>query len=192
MSEQDKDLVPQADSEIEPVGDPQEFGFPAKPTAQQRKCWNDQERFLRAYAQCGRPYEACRAAGVTVHAYHRWDDRDLYSFKKRMEMAEQEYVEKMERELDRRILEGYDKPLVWKGQLTKDVDGNPLTIKEFQPTDMYFRLKKLRPEYRDNYQPQTTTHVSISETIIHVHDYRSDSSRVVEGEARELPEEDKS
>ena len=33
---------------IEPVGNPEEFGFPAKPTTAQVRCWTNQELFLDA------------------------------------------------------------------------------------------------------------------------------------------------
>ena len=57
----------------------------------------------------------------------------------------------IEKELNRRIFEGYEKPLVYKGQLTKDADGKVVTIRTKEPNDLYFRAKRLEPAYKDNY-----------------------------------------
>ena len=121
MNEHSSNLVPiQPDTEqewaIEPVGSPEEFGFPEKSTLQQRQCWQNQERFLEAFAHCSRICEAAETVGLTYWAVARWQREDLYSFKKRMGMAEQVYVEKLEAEADRRGVEGIEKPIYYKGE----------------------------------------------------------------------------
>ena len=97
-------------------GAPEEFGFPEKSTLQQRQCWQNQERFLAAFAQCSRICEAAETVGLTYWAIARWQRTDVYSFKKRMAAAEQRYVEKLEGEADRRGVEGIEKPIYYKGE----------------------------------------------------------------------------
>ena len=54
-------------------------------------------------------------------------------------------------EVRRRAIEGIDKPIVYKGQITKDSDGTPVTVKEYSDNLLMFLTKKLDPTYRDNY-----------------------------------------
>lgn len=61
-----------------------------------------------------------------------------------MSVIEQEYVEKLEAEVDRRAIEGIDHPVIYKGSITD-------SYKEYSDNLLMFRLKKLRPEYRENY-----------------------------------------
>jgi hypothetical protein len=169
-----------------PTGGPEHFGFPQNPTLQQRECWRNQERFLAAFAQCCRVCKAAEAVGLTVWAVERWQKTDLYGFVKRMEVAEQVYVEALEQEADRRGVEGIDKPVYYKGE---KVD----TIREYSDNLLMFRLKKLRPEYRDNYQivlPDTTPlqMIELMRSIGQGTLGWRQPGQVVEGEVKELEE----
>jgi len=151
MNDQEDNNLARRQSETEdtedwviPTGAPEEFGFPVKATLQQRQCWENQERFLAAFQQCCRISEASKAVGLTAWAVEKWQRTDKYGFLKRMAMAEQEYVEKLEAEVDRRGIEGIDKPIYYKGER---VD----TIREYSDNLAMFRLKKLRPQYKDSY-----------------------------------------
>ena len=136
-----QDLALPEDSD--PTGAPEEFGFPAKATLQQRQCWLNQERFLEAFKECCRISEAAKAIGLTYWAVRQWVDADKYSFNKRFAAAELVYVEKLEAEIDRRALEGIDHPVVYQGKITAH-------FKEYSDNLLMFRTKKLRPDYRDN------------------------------------------
>ncbi len=74
---------------IEPVGSPEEFGFPEKSTLQQRECWRNQERFLAAFRGCCRISDASKAVGLTAWAVERWKRTDIYGFNKRLALAEE-------------------------------------------------------------------------------------------------------
>jgi hypothetical protein len=82
---------------------PQAHGFPEHPTTQQRNCWLKQTQFLEAFSQCGRIGEAAQMVGITRWAADRWQNVDLYSFRKRLEQAHQLYVESLEKLADDRL-----------------------------------------------------------------------------------------
>ena len=157
MNKQDANLVPtqpagtDRDSAIEPTGAPEEFGFPVNPNVRQLRCWRNQELFLAEFAKCGIISHAAEAAGVTVANVEWWDSQDTYGFKRRKTWAAQVALGYAEMEVRRRAIEGVDKPIVYKGQITKDSDGTPVTIKEYSDNLLMFLTKKLDPAYRDNY-----------------------------------------
>lgn len=189
MNEQNSNLVPsQPDTEQEwlvPTGAPEEFGFPEKSTLQQRQCWQNQERFLAAFRECCRIGEAAEAVGLTRWAVERWQRTDVYGFKKRMAIIEQEYVEKLEAEVDRRAVEGIDHPVIYKGSITG-------TYREYSDNLLMFRLKKLRPEYRENYAaPDRGQQVAVTKIIINLAPGVKPPGEVVEAtEYREISEGD--
>src|SRR5918996_6419921 len=207
MNERDKELVPSQEGQgveewdIEPTLSPLEHGFPEKPTLAESKRWPAQERFLMEFARTGLLCHSADVAGITPQAVEHWrnggeygKERTLntFNFPKRFELALARYNERLDAEIDRRGIEGVDKPLVFRGQITRDGNGNPVTIKEYSDNLLMFKKKKLDPAYRDNFQPQQpNTHVAITQTVIEVHDYRNQGA-VVEGRSRELAEEDKS
>ncbi len=133
-----------------PTGWPEDFGFPANPTMQQTQCWHSQERVLGAIQRTGTVHSAAIAAGLSVSALERWMGGDLYGFKKRREMALQVYDDMLDAEIDRRAVEGVDKPVIYKGEITG-------TYKEYSDNLLMFRRKQRDPSYRDNYTTEITT-----------------------------------
>jgi hypothetical protein len=95
------DMNDHSDDLLEPT--PQAHGFPESPTTQQRNRWLRQTHFLEAFAKLGRIGEAAEAVGITRWAVDQWQDKDLYSFRKRMEKAHQGYVESLEGMVDNRL-----------------------------------------------------------------------------------------
>ncbi len=180
------------------TGGPEDFGFPANPTMQQTQCWHNQERVLGAIQRTGTMHSAAMAAGLTVWAVDRWVTTDLYSFKKRREMALQVYDDMLDAEIDRRAVEGVDKPVIYKGEITG-------TYKEYSDNLLMFRRKQRDPSYRDNFTTEihsTRTDVRITKiTVRSVHDLPTvDEGQTVpevpaqepvtEAEYRGLPEGD--
>lgn len=49
--------------------------------------------FLEAYRHTSRTADAAKAVGVSIYAVNKWVSRDVYEFKKRMEMARLEYCD---------------------------------------------------------------------------------------------------
>jgi hypothetical protein len=82
---------------------PQDWGFPDNPTRANIECWTRQEAFLEAYKLTSRSSHAAKAAGVGVHAVSRWVSRDVYQFKKRMELARQVYADSIRQIIHERL-----------------------------------------------------------------------------------------
>jgi hypothetical protein len=72
---------------------PQDYGFPANPSTVNKQCWARQEAFLLAYAKLGTILHAAEAVGISRVTVHGWINTDLYSFKKRMDLAHDDYCD---------------------------------------------------------------------------------------------------
>lgn len=201
MNEQDREQLPEAPCAegveapetpeawaVEPVGAPEEFGFPEKPTIAERKRWAAQERFLAEYARTGLLCHSADVAGVTPQAVEQWR-KDVttrgkalngFQFEKRLEVALRRYNERLDAEIDRRALEGVDKPVTYKGQITG-------TFKEYSDNLLMFKKKKLDPSYRDNYNVQVDARQYVTSIVINPPPGYSDPPQVIEGQSRELP-----
>jgi hypothetical protein len=83
---------------------PQDYGFPANPTLRNIQCWDHQEAFLKAYGELGTILHAARAVGIHRTTVNLWLSSDLYSFKKRMEYAHQDYREFIEGLIHERLV----------------------------------------------------------------------------------------
>lgn len=122
-----------------------------------------QAAFLTAYARLGTITDAAEACEQDRGNHRRWaEDPDYMA---RFQDAQEQCVERLEREADRRAVEGVRRLKFHKGELIQvpayGPDGEPLTNEdgtpvlvpyvEHQYSDLLlmFRLKKLRPEYRD-------------------------------------------
>jgi hypothetical protein len=87
---------------------PQDYGFPANPSTVNQQCWDRQEAFLLAYAQLGTILHAAKTAGISRFTVNKWLSTDLHSFKKRMELAHQDYCDRIERMIDERLANPQD------------------------------------------------------------------------------------
>lgn len=133
--------------------------------------------FIRALAEHGNVSRACREANVPRLTVYYWRDNDE-DFKRLWDAAREVAKGSMEDEALRRAFEGVDKPVVYKGELSYqmeplleedgtpaiDSDGQvvmvrstdehgrpiPLTVKEYSDSLAQFMLKAMDPEtYRD-------------------------------------------
>lgn len=127
-----------------PIGTPQEYGFPINPNPAQLRCWTRQEAFLAEFAHCGAVNVSASVAGHSVASYEFWVSQDTYGFQKRYDLAQACYLENCVIEIDRRAFEGINKPIYYKGKL---ID----TIKDYSDNLAMFRVKKLDPSYRDSH-----------------------------------------
>jgi hypothetical protein len=196
MSEQDNQLQPfdtaQGKPHMPENPTPQDYGFPEKPSSADVQRWQRQELYLDALARTGSSGAASKESGVPVATARSWDFNDTHQFKRRREMALERFMGKVEAEINRRGVEGWDEPLHHKGQLTGDV------VRRYSDNLLMFRAKRLDPAYKDNHQPQQdSTVVNITETIINVRDYRGSnplpasearSTDSIDAEVRELGE----
>ena len=127
---------------LEPTGTPQDYGFPEKPTAAQITTWTLQEKFLAEYSICGGIYKAAALAGHSYRGYMNWVEADKFMFQKRYEAAQAQYLEKMVLEVDRRAMEGFDKPIFQGGQQVG-------TQRVYSDNLLMFSVKQRDPSYRD-------------------------------------------
>jgi len=163
---------------------PQDFGFPEKPNAAQVRCWTNQELWLEAFKQSGSVGQACETAGIPVPTAEAWADRDMYGFKTRKAAAAQAFMGKVEAEINRRAIDGVDKPVIYKGEITD-------SYREYSDNLLMFRAKRLDPNYRDNYSDQSKGQgVPVTVITINVPAGATPPEQVVDAtEYRELPTE---
>jgi uncharacterized protein YdaU (DUF1376 family) len=117
-----------------------------------------QQRFLRLYVAHGTISHACRGAGVGRTTVHEWRTTDPV-FAEAFAAADEEYTQRLEREADRRAVEGVRKLKFHKGVAVTD----PATKKhyverEYSDALLMFRLKARRPElYRERSDVNVTS-----------------------------------
>lgn len=115
-----------------------------RPVTQVREA---RERFLDLYAERGTMVECCRLAGLSYNAVQHALDREP-EFKAQFQLAEQQVLEKLEREAMRRAVEGtvVRSRRFWHGELVAE------DIKtEYSDNLLMMLLRAKAPErYRDN------------------------------------------
>jgi hypothetical protein len=99
---------------------------------------------LEVYSELGRIGESCKAAGVSRGSHYHWLRRDR-KYAAAFEMAKKMALDVFVDEIHRRAFHGYDHPLSYEGKLTGD------TVKNYSDNLAMFAVKKLDPEYRDNW-----------------------------------------
>lgn len=93
--------------------------------------------------------DACRVVGYTRSSVYLYKADDP-KFAEAWDEANETAIERMEREADRRAIEGYDKPVFYEG-----VECG--VQRQFSDTLLIFRLKAKRPEvYRERAEVAVT------------------------------------
>lgn len=108
--------------------------------------------------------QAARHAGLGRSTLYEWRDEDA-TFADDWDDAIAEYAERLEREADRRAVEGTVKPLTYKGRVFG-------TVQEFSDVLLMFRLKALKPEqYKDRSEQKhdITVTVQLEQRLQHSH-----------------------
>jgi hypothetical protein len=72
-------------------------------TLEQRRSYDRQEIFLRAYMQLGKLSRAAEVTEIPVNTVESWQRRDTHGFNKRLQQAHQQYVENLEQLMDERL-----------------------------------------------------------------------------------------
>ena len=152
MNEDDRSIEPLREQHDTEELTPQDYGFPDKPTVAESRRWMLQEAFLQQFAKTHRLCDSADSAGISPQAVEQWRHEvdghsgtlNTFNFSKRFNMASLRYQETLDAEIDRRGVDGIDKPVYYKGER---VD----TVKEYSDNLLMFRRKKLDPTYRDNY-----------------------------------------
>ncbi len=108
-------------------------------------------QFLEVLARTCNVTHAARSAGISRSRVYdiRMEDAE---FAAAWDAAEEIAVDSLEGEARRRALEGIDEPIVYQGEIQRDGDGKPVTIKKYSDTLAMFLLRSHRPEkYRERY-----------------------------------------
>lgn len=116
-----------------------------QPNQYQIKRWTLQQAYLAQYAETGRVYETASIVGCSARVVEFWHRADSFGFQNRYGLAKQQFLEKLEAEIDRRAFEGVDHPVIHLGVITD-------TYKVYSDNLAMFRVKKLDPSYRENAQ----------------------------------------
>ena len=115
------------------------------------------ENFLSVLAETCNVSEASRSVGMSRRAAYDWRDADP-KFAADWNDAEQEAADKLEREAWRRGVEGVDKPIIYKGEVTD-------TFKEYSDRMLEILLKGHRPEkFTERFKQDVTGHIGITIT----------------------------
>lgn len=102
------------------------------------------EVFFKVYRKTHNVTEACGIAEINRISVYDWRKSDP-KFAREWQEIQEQYIEKLEREADRRGVDGIDHPVIHQGVITT-------TYKEYSDNLLMFRLKRLDPQYRDRLQ----------------------------------------
>lgn len=94
--------------------------------------------FCRAYAQRGIIREGTTAAGISRRTYLRWRKEDE-AFNEACNEAKQMAVDLIEQEAMRRAIDGFDRPVIYKGEITD-------TYKDYSDSLLTMLMKGNKPE----------------------------------------------
>lgn len=106
------------------------------------------DRFLKKYSETGRKYEATLAAGVCEDTVNRYIKNNFEGFGDEFQVARGLYCDKLEREIERRAVEGVTVPIIGG----KDRDQIVCHVQEYSDRLLEFHAKRHIPEYRDRQQ----------------------------------------
>jgi hypothetical protein len=107
-----------------------------------------QNSFLVEFAKSGAISKAAKAAGINRCTHYEWMKTDP-DYAAVFASTREEYTELLELEADRRAVQGTDRPVFYEGQVCG-------YIREFSDTLLIFRLKMLKPAYRENFKIEHT------------------------------------
>lgn len=100
--------------------------------------WDVMMVFCRTYSTRGIIRDACLAAGISPRTYKRWR-KDYEDFHEACELAEEFAADIVEAEARRRALEGFERPVIYKGEITD-------TYTDYSDSLMAMLLKGSKPE----------------------------------------------
>ena len=95
-------------------------------------------RFLRAYIETGNITLAAQRAVIERGTIQRWRNKSSV-FDQQVREAEDHYADMLEREADRRAVDGTEEPVFYRGEKVGD-------IRRYSDTLLIFRLNGLRPD----------------------------------------------
>ena len=130
--------------------------LPAKPRRGDIFLTRDRRaQFLVVLEETGNVARACKAIGISRPSIYKQREKGG-KFAELWKEALDNYVDKLEAEVDRRAFEGNDKPVWHRGQKVG-------SVKEYSDLLAMFRLKGLKPDmYRENSNTEIKVGVGIN------------------------------
>jgi hypothetical protein len=102
--------------------------------------------FLNEFSQTGNVAHSCRVANIGTSTVRDWYAKDMEGFKVDFEVAAEEANERIEMEILRRGVEGWEEPVWYKGEEVGKV-------RKFSDILLIFLAKARMPaKYRDQYE----------------------------------------
>ena len=128
------------------------------PQPSDRERLSRQRAFCDAYAKLGTISHAADLAGIARNTHYGWlhEQKDGERYAEMFAEAQQRYCDRLEREIDRRAVEGWEEPVHYKGER---VD----LVRKYSDNLLMFRTKAVMPErYRDNSAVQVSGTIGLS------------------------------
>ena len=108
-------------------------------------------QFLEVLARTCNVTHAARTAGISRSRVYELRKEDA-EFAADWQDAEETAIDALEGEARRRAYDGVDEPVVYRGTISTDEKGQPVTVKRYSDTLIIFLLKAHRPEkYRERF-----------------------------------------
>ena len=128
-------------------------------------------KYCDEYAKTGVMLGSCEIVDIHHTTLAKWKEEDP-EFREACELAKQVYIERLEKEVDRRAFEGqrrlkFDK----NGLVQRDENGDVYEEWNFNSNLAMFRLKRLDPGYRERHEV-TMSDAKLNEEIQRLLDER--------------------
>jgi hypothetical protein len=147
-------------------------------------------KFLKALTRTANVTVAAESCKISRTCLYEHREVDL-DFAKAWDAAMNIAVDRLEFRAHQRAFDGTDKPLVYKGEITRDANGDPVTIKEYSDTLTIFLLKAHRPEkYRDNTNVNVSGTLTLEALLGAVAKPAEIEPPAIDGEFQQVPESD--
>jgi hypothetical protein len=114
--------------------------------------------FLEAFRKTGTIWGAARAVGISREAVYDWKENDP-EFAQAFQEADEEVTELLESTAIQRAVEGVSQPVVYKGRVVRDKDGQAIEARrEHSDALLMFLLRARRPEKYTHYAGDRAEH----------------------------------
>lgn len=129
-----------------------------------------QQKFLKAFAECGKILKSCQAAGINPYTEQRWRLNGDKWYIQQFKDAQETYKEKIGAIVEDRAIEGTKVPVIGKilvqtpdghsavvdGLLT-DENGAPLYKRVYDSNLLMFYAKKVDPTFKEKHEEPRDT-----------------------------------
>lgn len=130
----------------------QQSNNPTRITRTRAKTLASQNKFLKAYGECGVIKYACIAAGIDRSTYYDWRDNDQ-EFRERLPDKKSEAIDTLEYAAYVQSVLGTEEPVVSAGKVMYNKDGTPCMVRRYSPQLLITLLKANNPEkYKEKQQ----------------------------------------